>query len=117
MGYRQAFETPAPVALKLPREGSPPSTKRLGQAAAGRLCIRAIPCIAWARGFPGGRAGLTARTAILVRERTAPGRRAVGLELRSPRPCGRRDDLGEPGVRRPAVPPIFLLRFHRVLSA
>ena len=46
----------------------------------------------------------------LARDRAALGRRAVARELRVPRPRGRRRDLGEPEIRRPAVP---LTRFGR----
>ena len=55
----------------------------------------------------------------LARDRAALGRRAVARERRVPRPRGRRRDLGEPEIRRPAVP---LTRFgrdavHRARSA
>ncbi len=48
-----------------------------------------------------------------ARDRAALGRRAVARELRVPRPRGRRRDLGEPEIRRPAVP---LARFGRDAS-
>ena len=46
----------------------------------------------------------------LARDRAALGRRAVARKRRVPRPRGRRRDLGEPEIRRPAVP---LTRFGR----
>ena len=46
----------------------------------------------------------------VVRDRAAAGRRAVARERRVPRPRGRRGNLGEPEIRRPAVP---LARFGR----
>ena len=39
-----------------------------------------------------------------ARDRAAPGRRAVARELRVPRARGRRRDLGEPEIGRPAMP-------------
>ena len=45
-----------------------------------------------------------------ARDRAAVGRRAVARELRVPGARGRRRDLGEPEIRRPAVP---LARFGR----
>ena len=39
-----------------------------------------------------------------ARDRAALRRRAVAREFRMPRPHGRRRDLGEPEIRRPAVP-------------
>ena len=49
----------------------------------------------------------------VARDRAALGRRAVARERRVPRPRGRRRDLGEPEIRRPAVP---LARFGRDAS-
>src|ERR1019366_4212909 len=40
----------------------------------------------------------------VARDRAAPCRRMVAREDRSPRPRSRHCDLGEPGIRRPAVP-------------
>ena len=60
-----------------------------------------------------GRGGLSRAHGDFARDRAAFGRRAVARELRAPRPRGRRRDLGEPEIRRPAVP---LTRFGRDAS-
>ena len=51
-----------------------------------------------------GRGGCAGAHDDLARDRAALGRRAVARELRVPRPRGRRRDLDEPEIRRPAVP-------------
>ena len=77
---------------------------------------RAIPGIAHGPDAPLRRARprrLVGAHGDLARDRAALGRRAVARELRVPRPRGRRRDLGEPEIRRPAVP---LTRFGRDAS-
>ena len=77
---------------------------------------RAIPCIAQRPDAPRRRARRRRPVGAhgdVARDRAAPGRRAVARERRAPRPRGRRLDLGEPEIRRPAVP---LTRFGRDAS-
>ena len=77
---------------------------------------RAIPCITQGPDAPRRRARprrLVVAHGDVARDRAALGRRAVARELRVPRPDGRRCDLGEPEIRRPAVP---LTRFGRHAS-
>ncbi len=67
---------------------------------------RAIPCVAQGPDDTFGRArrrGPVGAHGDVAGDRAAPGRRAVASERRAPRPRGRRLDLGEPEIRRPAV--------------
>ena len=74
---------------------------------------RAVPGIAQGPDAPFRRARprrLAVAHGDLARDRAALGRRAVAREPHLPLPRGRRRDLGEPEIRRPAVP---LTRFGR----
>ena len=77
---------------------------------------RPIPCIAQGPDAPLSLAQprrLVFTHGDFARDRAALRRRAIARELRVPRPHGRRRDLGEPEIRRPAVP---LTRFGRDAS-